>query len=81
MAHLPLPPYDEGDALQALLCDGSDVDDLSLFVASWGAEASPVEAPAAADFRCLDPAHGAACTRCEPCAVALVWAEPPTPLR
>ena len=62
-----LAPYDEGDALQALLCaDGDDNDDaeLSLFGASWGADAPPSDAHTDADFRCLEPEHGAACMRC-----------------
>ena len=72
MAYLHLVPYDEGDALQALLCaDGEDDDDLSLFAASWGADAPPSDAHADADFRCLDPAHGAGCMRCVACVVAL----------
>ena len=72
MAYLPLAPYDEGDALQALLCDGSDGDsDLALFGASWGADAPLAGTPAAADFRCLEPEHGAACMRCAAGPVAL----------
>ena len=65
MAYLPLAPYDEGDALQALLCGGSDCDgDEALSLFSWGADAPPPDARAGAAFRCLEPEHGAACTRC-----------------
>ena len=71
MAYLPLAPYDEGDALQALLCDASDGDDLALFAASWGDAAPLAGTPFAADFRCLEPEHGAACMRCAAGPVAL----------
>ena len=65
MAYLPLAPYDEGDALHALLCDGDDCDgDESLSLFSWGADAPPPDAHAGAAFRCLEPEHGAACMRC-----------------
>ena len=73
MEHFLLAPYDEDDALQALLCDASDGDgdDLALFAASWGADAPLAATPAAADFRCLEPEHGAACMRCAAGPVAL----------
>ena len=78
MEHFLLAPYDEDDALQALLCDASDGDGdgMALFEAPWGDAAPAADAADAADFRCLEPGHGAACTRCAPCAVELTWKSP-----